>query len=116
MSTGVRVCVCVPSEMEEPCTSSSVASCGTPTFSCTQQTAAFSASSTEESGIFSFPLCDEGFSSLLKLHQRIHTRERRHHCTQCGKSFIRQGHLKRHQLIHTGEKPYNCTQCGKSFT
>ncbi|XP_031419577.1 zinc finger protein 613-like [Clupea harengus] len=103
---------------KEPCTSSSAAFSGTPTSSCTQQTAVSSASSTEpeESGRFFDPLCDEGFSSPLKLHQRIHTRERRHHCTQCGKSFIREGHLKRHHLIHTGERPYHCTQCGKSFT
>ena len=37
-------------------------------------------------------------------------------CSDCGKSFIKQGDLNRHSIIHTGQKPYACEYCGKSFS
>uniref|UniRef100_A0A9J7ZXF7 Si:dkey-56e3.3 n=1 Tax=Cyprinus carpio carpio TaxID=630221 RepID=A0A9J7ZXF7_CYPCA len=61
--------------------------------------------------------CGKAFSqpSTLLLHQKLHNRERLHHCTLCGKRFSQASSLKRHHSIHRGEKPFRCVHCGKQF-
>ena len=44
-----------------------------------------------------------------------HSKEKRHPCLQCNKSFGLAGHLKRHMLTHSGVKAHSCSECEKSF-
>ncbi|PIO40543.1 hypothetical protein AB205_0025710, partial [Aquarana catesbeiana] len=56
-------------------------------------------------------------SDLVK-HQRTHTGEKAHFCSECGKYFSRNSYLLTHQRSHTGEKPYSClrSHTGKNHT
>ncbi|XP_040177348.1 oocyte zinc finger protein XlCOF6.1-like [Rana temporaria] len=54
--------------------------------------------------------------SFLSEHQRFHTNEKKHFCSECGKGFPRRYDFNLHLRSHTGEKPYPCPQCGKCFS
>ncbi|XP_072948381.1 uncharacterized protein [Epargyreus clarus] len=52
----------------------------------------------------------------VSAHQNMHTKQKMHSCSTCGKQFHSSVSYKRHQLTHTGVKPYGCTLCDKRFT
>lgn len=62
------------------------------------------------------------FSSLLRVHQRVHTTEKPYgeklfSCKTCWKPFRTMNNLRAHiRSAHVGEKLYLCRYCGKRFT
>uniref|UniRef100_A0A3P9J286 C2H2-type domain-containing protein n=1 Tax=Oryzias latipes TaxID=8090 RepID=A0A3P9J286_ORYLA len=62
-------------------------------------------------------VCGKTFltANELRLHNRYHTGERPYKCDVCSKAFIQSGYLKAHMRIHTGEKPFKCDICDKGF-
>ena len=47
--------------------------------------------------------------SLSKL--KVHSSEKPHTCSHCGKQFTDKSNFNRHIHTHTGAKPYSCTLC-----
>lgn len=61
--------------------------------------------------------CGKSFAAAITLreHMKMHSDDKPYKCTQCRKSFIRRRHLKKHQEMHARDKPFSCTLCGKGF-
>lgn len=61
--------------------------------------------------------CGKSFAAAITLreHMKMHSDDKPYKCTQCRKSFVRRRHLKKHQELHAREKPFTCPQCGKGF-
>jgi uncharacterized Zn-finger protein len=63
--------------------------------------------------------CKQRFICLsqLKIHKRIHSKEKPFACDQCQMTFTQMANLKRHKnSIHTGEKLFSCEFCQKKFS
>ncbi|KAJ3121075.1 hypothetical protein HK100_012537 [Physocladia obscura] len=67
----------------------------------------------------SFPGCNKTFAylSILKVHTRVHTRDRPHACPICPATYTTSSRLKIHTRSHTNEAPYTCpvATCTKRF-
>lgn len=61
--------------------------------------------------------CDKAFarSTDAKVHEAVHTGERRHVCPVCAKTFIQSSHMRMHLQTHNEEKSFVCTVCQKGF-
>ena len=55
------------------------------------------------------------FSSYLRLHRKLHTREKPYQCAVCHKLFTTAFCLTSHMKTHTDAKPYQCNICYKKF-
>ena len=97
-----------------------------------------------EAGLIKCPVCNKHFKEkrCLKPHAVVHTKERNHECSICGKTFGLKSNLqhhearvhrkerlyyceicqntfsnrKSHERIHTKEKPHECNECDQKFS
>lgn len=73
--------------------------------------------------------CDKEYKDLrvMKLHMaKVHgigvneiklpSKEKKHFCHICSKSYYAKNKLTRHLYSHSGEKPYHCHLCNKKFS
>ncbi|XP_074123690.1 uncharacterized protein LOC141542895 isoform X4 [Sminthopsis crassicaudata] len=67
---------------------------------------------------FPCPECGKCFrqKSALMTHQWVHSKERPFTCPECGRCFAQKQYLRKHQWVHRNERPFHCTQCGRCFT
>lgn len=49
-------------------------------------------------------------------HKLIHSGQKPHTCTYCGKAFALRGNLTVHIRTHTGATPHQCNICPKKFS
>ncbi|XP_018428320.1 PREDICTED: zinc finger protein 646-like [Nanorana parkeri] len=63
-------------------------------------------------GQYCCPVCHKNYSNLmaLKNHERNHYEAKRHHCSQCGKTFKWKRQLTRHQFVHAQEESQTGSQ------
>ena len=54
-------------------------------------------------------------STLLKMPNRISSKQNRFACDQCPKTFSRKDGLTTHKILHTGVKLFSCDLCHKKF-
>ena len=40
---------------------------------------------------------------------------KKYQCSFCPKAFMYQSHLEEHRVVHTGERNHHCSDCGKRF-
>lgn len=61
--------------------------------------------------------CKRGFChpTLLHIHKRMHTKEKKFSCEVCQKAFVRKTYSTNHCRIHTDEKPFVCELCKKKI-
>ena len=61
--------------------------------------------------------CSKEFKSKqsLKLHKRLHLKEKPYPCDMCNKCFPHEDNLKAHKRTHTSERPFKCSECDKKF-
>ncbi len=61
--------------------------------------------------------CGESFISIkISVIICTFTLEKAFNCDQCGKKFKTPSNLKCHMKVHSDEKPHLCSFCGKSFS
>ena len=62
--------------------------------------------------------CDftSAYASNLKMHLKIHSRERTNKCNKCDVASIQAGNLRIHLELHCMEKLNKCNQCDRAFS